>query len=407
MRITIFHSDFTEVGGAEILLTSQARWLMAAGHLVRIVALRADGSRWPAVLQGLPLQIVGLPAGVPKVEFLTSAMMPALAERARPFLQDADVVMAFNYPTAPLAALAVDGRRVWYACEPYRSLYLREGNPIAAAHAAQVGRAARDLATRQVARRLMRRGLRNTVLPWTMRGDAALREFDGRGVRSLQAVASLSKYGAACVRAATGRANPDVIFPMVRFGDAAAPRRGLRRSAPQVLVQTRLGIPKNIDTLLRGFALFRRTSPHAVLHVVGDGVRRKDFERIAARDLPGGVLFHGFLPAAELAVVSAQCDVFAFVPVDEPFGMVFPEAAARGLLLVGPDHGGPCEILEGGKLGAVVDACSVEALGDAMERAFRLDDADADRARERTAKACQARFGSEAIGRRLMELLGR
>jgi glycosyltransferase involved in cell wall biosynthesis len=94
------------------------------------------------------------------------------------------------------------------------------------------------------------------------------------------------------------------------------------------------------------------------------------------------------------------------VPFDEPFGMVFPEAAARGLLLVGPDHGGPAEILDGGQIGTVVDACSGEALCDAMDRAFRMSDTEADRAREQADRSCRARFGVEAVGKRLLQLLG-
>jgi len=65
--------------------------------------------------------------------------------------------------------------------------------------------------------------------------------------------------------------------------------------------------------------------------------------------------FHGFLPEAELRRVYEACQVMATLPLDEPFGMVLPEAAVRGLLLAGvarqegrsvPDRG---EDEEGGK----------------------------------------------------------
>jgi glycosyltransferase involved in cell wall biosynthesis len=407
MHITIFHSHFTSMGGAEVLLATQARWLKSAGHEVRIVALRADAAHCATHVSDLRVESMGLPAGVTKMEALTPAMMPALVERVRPFLHETDVVMAYNYPSAPLVAAAAGAgvRRVWYACEPYRSLYLREANPQAARHVDVTTGRAGDYATRQVARRLTRRRLISTLLPWTARQQRALKEFDGAGVRSLDAVASLSAYGAECVREATGRADVRVVYPMVCFAESAAPRRGLRRHAPQLLVQTRLGIPKNIDTLLRGFALFRATHPRAVLHVVGSGARRNALEKLAAQLAPGSVRFHGFMQTADLDALAATCDVFAFAPVDEPFGMVFPEAASRGLLLVGSDHGGPREILDHGAIGDLCDPFSATSIAVALERTYALTDAEADTRRSAADASVRARFGADVVGRQLESFL--
>ncbi len=407
MHITIFHSHFTSMGGAEVLLATQARWLKAAGHAVRIVALRTDAAHCATHMRDLSVESMGMPAGVHKMESLTSAMMPAMVERVRPFLRDTDVVMAYNFPSAPLTAAATaDGvRRVWYACEPYRSLYLREANPQASAHVDRAPGGAGDLATQQVARRLSRRKLMSTLLPWTERQQRALKDFDGAGVRALDAVASLSAYGADCVRAATGRTDVHVVYPMVRFAESAPPRRGLRRNAPQLLVQTRLGIPKNIDTLLRGFALFCAQYPRAALHVVGSGARRKALEQLASRIAPGSVHFHGFMQTADLDALSAACDVFAFAPVDEPFGMVFPEAASRGLLLVGSEHGGPSEILDGGAIGELCDPFSAESIASALERTYALTDAQADERRVAADASVRARFSADVVGRQLESFL--
>ncbi len=405
MRVTIFHSHFTSFGGAEVLLATQARWLAAAGHTVRIVALRADTAACATQLQGLRVEEIGLPKGVKKMESLTTAMMPELIDRARPFLRDADVIMAYNYPCAPLTAATADARRVWYACEPYRSLYVREGNPKAAHHAEMMGDAANDFATQQVARRLMRRGLMARMLPWKERQQRELRSFDGRGVCSLDAVASLSQYGADCVREATGRTDTEVVYPMVRFAESAPPRHGLRRGAPQILVQTRLGIPKNIDTLIRAFAIVRKVHKQAILHVVGSGARRKALEKLAASEAPGAVKFHGYLQTAELDVLSAECDVFAFAPVDEPFGMVFPEAASRGLLMVGSNHGGPREILEDGAIGELCDPFDADSIASAIKRTLALTDSQADSRRIAADASVRARFGADAVGRKLETFL--
>ena len=78
------------------------------------------------------------------------------------------------------------------------------------------------------------------------------------------------------------------------------------------------------------------------------------------------------------------------------YDMVFPEAAQRGLLLIGPDHGGPLEILDGGALGWALDIFSPEPLADALAEASRLPAHEVARRRERAATACRDRYGPRA-----------
>jgi glycosyltransferase involved in cell wall biosynthesis len=140
--------------------------------------------------------------------------------------------------------------------------------------------------------------------------------------------------------------------------------------------------------------------------VVGAGPFLNRLETLAGSLCPAGsIRFHGYLPDEELRRVYEACDVFALLTLDEPFGMVYPEAAAKGLLMVGPDHGGPMEILDGGRLGWVVDAFSPEALAEALEQIWSLDDAEVDRRREAADRACRARYGVETVGPQLMGLL--
>ena len=405
VRLTILHSQFQTMGGAEVLLTSQARWLAAAGHDVRVVAFTVDPAYRAKHLADLHVTEVGLPGGVQHMEALTPAMMPELVERTRPALKDCDTVMALNYPSAPIAADASNARRVWYACEPYRSLYLREGNPAAAAHADRAGLRAEDFATRQVARRLLRRKVQHAMFPWTAAREQSLKQFDGAAIRGLDGVASLSRYAADCVRDATGRADASVVHPMIRFTQTTPHRHGICRDAPQILVQTRLVIPKNLDTLIRALVIVRRRHPRAQLHVVGTGPRRAVLEHLARRVAPGAVTFHGFLSDAALDTLCASCDLFAFAPVDEPFGMVFPEAAARGLLMVGSDHGGPREILEDGAIGELCNPFDAECVADAILRTLALSDTEADARRARADHSVRARFCADVTGRQLESLL--
>ncbi|HMI88722.1 MAG TPA: hypothetical protein VK550_31805, partial [Polyangiaceae bacterium] len=89
-----------------------------------------------------------------------------------------------------------------------------------------------------------------------------------------------------------------------------------------------------------------------------------------------------------------------------PFGMVFPEAAARGLLLIGPDHGGPFEIMDGGRLGWPCDPFSPEALGDVLFEVSGLADADVGQRRGKADRACRDRYSESVIGPQLLRALG-
>ena len=85
--------------------------------------------------------------------------------------------------------------------------------------------------------------------------------------------------------------------------------------------------------------------------------------------------------------------------------MVYPEACARGLLLIGPDYGGPFEILDGGRLGWIRDPFLPEALADALHRVWALSDAEVDARRIEADRACRSRYSEAAIGPQLYRAL--
>ena len=78
-------------------------------------------------------------------------------------------------------------------------------------------------------------------------------------------------------------------------------------------------------------------------------------------------------------------------------------ALFAGLLLAGPDHGGPAEILDG--LGWTLPALSPEALCQALDQAWNLDEAELQRRRERADRACRQRYGEAAVLPLLLEAL--
>lgn len=393
MRIGIFHPALGKPGGAELLCVAQAQYLRKAGDAVCLVTFVYDAAQWADRMHGLEVRVAQQKRwtdGLGWSPRLTK--MGRRGARAVRLLGGVDTVLALNFPcSAMLGAAALPVRKVWQCNEPPRGLHLRLANPVLSARADAPHVRADDASTSHWRTQLARADRRGRL--------AALRAFDIEQVGRLDHVYAISEFSRDNARRIYGRCAAEVVYPIVRFPEGGRSRAGLNRQHLGVLVHSRLELVKNIDTVIRGFAQFQTTHAGAHLHLVGDGPAREPLQALAAQRLPATAFtFHGYLPDVELRRVYDACDVFALLPLDEPFGMVFPEAAAKGLLLIGPDHGGPLEILDGGRLGWCVDAFAPQALAQALSQAASLSDAEADRRRAETDRACRARFDEAVVG---------
>ena len=405
MRLAVFHPAFESVGGAEILAATQAGYYRDRGAAPDLVTLGYDPARWAERLKGIPVRVVekrhwtDLFLGWGRM-----AKLRARGHRATEVLRDYDLVVAHNFPaSALLGAAEIQGRKVWQCNEPPRGIHMREANPILTARLQSTqGRGLED-ATRQFQKSLAK----HDHSLGRSSSARARKDFDLESVRGIDQIYAISEFSRDNARRIYGRCEDRVIYPVVRFPEGGFVRSGLERSVRRVLVHSRLEVLKNIDTVIRGFSHFAKHSPvPCELHVVGEGPSRPRLEALAQENCPeGSVQFHGYLSDQDLRRVYEMCDVFALLTLDEPFGMVYPEAAAKGLLLVGPDHGGPLEILDGGRLGWTLDAFSPEALCDALEQVWSLEDAEVDHRRAEADRACRTRFSLEAVGPLLMDLL--
>lgn len=405
MRMAVFHPAFESVGGAEILAATQAEFYRDQGVAPEVVTLGYDQRRWGSRLAGIPVRVVEKRHWTdPFYGFSRMAKLRVRGKRAAKLLREYDLVLAHNFPSsALLGSASIPGRKIWQCNEPPRGIYVREANPILTARLLATAGAGPEEATRQFQKTMSKHerhmGRHSSA--------QARKVFDQESIAAIDQIYAISEFSRDNARAIYGRCEEQVIYPIVRFPEGGYPRQGLDRTIRRVLVHSRLEVLKNIDTVIRGFNLFSKSSPAPCeLHVVGQGPSRSVLEALAKETCPpGSVRFHGYLSDEDLRKVYEICDVFALLTLDEPFGMVFPEAAAKGLLLVGPDHGGPQEILDGGRLGWTVDAFAPEALCEALEQIWSLDDAEVDRRRNAVDKACRGRFGLPAIGPQLMGLL--
>lgn len=395
MHLDIFHPGFATFGGAEILLLAQARGLRNHGFEPRIASFDLDAQVWKDPLDGMPtLDIPKRAASDLLFGLGRMGKVNARFRRVASRLSDSPLILAHNFPASAMAGrLTSEGTRtVWYCHEPPRSLHPEAGSPLLQA-LSQRGNVPEELQAAVA-------GHRDRV----SQKNAALAAWEREGVSHLSAMVANSAFTGSVMQQIYGRCDA-VIPPMVPAPKGPRSARGVSRGL-QILTQARLDHMKNVGTVIRGFAVHQRTHPDARLHVVGEGRDRAAHEALAKTlGISDHVRFHGHLSQSALEALRAEMHVFALVSVDEPFGMVFAEAALSGLLVVGPHQGGPVEILEGGELGALADPCAPQSVADALDRLAALSDAEAEALRARAAQACQDRYAPEVLLPRLAAVL--
>jgi phosphatidyl-myo-inositol dimannoside synthase len=159
-------------------------------------------------------------------------------------------------------------------------------------------------------------------------------------------------------------------------GVAIRERHGLQ-DRPVVVCVSRMVPRKGQDTLIKAWprvlaAASSRPAAGAgpVLLLVGDGPYRAKLEQLATRtNVADSVVFTGPVPAAELPAYYDAGDVFAMPcrtrrgGLDvEGLGIVYLEASASGLPVVGGDSGGAPDAILNGETGYVVPGRDTEAV---------------------------------------------
>lgn len=150
-----------------------------------------------------------------------------------------------------------------------------------------------------------------------------------------------------------------------------APSRPYRCEAfePYVLTVSRLIAHKRVDLLLR--ALAHPLATHLRAEVIGDGDARGELQELARTlGVADRVRWWGHVDEATLLDRLARCRVVCFTPASEDYGFVAAEAAAASKPLVTcHDSGGPVEIVEHNRTGAICapdPAALAAALADLM-----------------------------------------
>jgi phosphatidyl-myo-inositol dimannoside synthase len=119
--------------------------------------------------------------------------------------------------------------------------------------------------------------------------------------------------------------------------------------------------------------------PGIVYVVAGDGDDRARLEARASElaGEGGGVRFLGYVPDEELPDLYRLADLFVMPSSEEGFGIVYLEAAACGLRVIGGAGGGSGDAIPDERVGELVDPTDRDGLVEAVTRLLRQGPADA------------------------------
>ena len=154
---------------------------------------------------------------------------------------------------------------------------------------------------------------------------------------------------------------------------------------------------KGHDRVIRALPQLLSQHPDTIYLIVGDGDDRPRLESLAVEcGVVENVQFTGSVPSEELPDYFRLADVFVMPSTGEGFGIVFLEAMATGVRVIGGNQDGSADPLADGQLGWPVDPDNERELISAICAALSTDSANVDRA---------SRFNHQAFAEHLQALV--
>jgi phosphatidyl-myo-inositol dimannoside synthase len=189
---------------------------------------------------------------------------------------------------------------------------------------------------------------------------------------------------------------------------------GIAPGRPVVVCVSRMVPRKGQDTLIRAWPAVRAHAPNdPLLLLVGDGPYQRSLQRLAARlGVSGSVLLTGAVSWGDLPAYYDAGTIFAMPcrtrrgGLDvEGLGIVYLEAAATGLPVIGGDSGGAPDAILDGETGYVVAGDDIKALADRITELL-CDPAGAAAMGEKGRAWIDREWAWDLVADRLRALLG-
>ncbi|HHY28301.1 MAG TPA: glycosyltransferase family 4 protein [Desulfitobacterium dehalogenans] len=142
-----------------------------------------------------------------------------------------------------------------------------------------------------------------------------------------------------------------------------------------ILSVSNLKKTKGIDLNLQALASLVKTYPNLTYRIVGGGEEGQNLEALAENlHLGSNVLFLGKLPHQEALQEMAQADIFCLPSWQEGFGVVYIEAMASGIPVIGVKGEGIEDVIQHGTNGLLVRPHEVSDLVEALDSLLKSPD---------------------------------
>lgn len=157
-------------------------------------------------------------------------------------------------------------------------------------------------------------------------------------------------------------------------GKPDSAQRGAESLSPSLLTVCRLVPRKGCDTVIRALPPLLSIFPHIQYSIVGDGPELPRLKQLVVElDLESHVKFFGSLNDAEREQQYRKADVFVMAARQsawdyEGFGIVFLEAMARGLPVIGANTGGIPDVIKDEATGLLVPPDDPISVAQAVRR---------------------------------------
>ena len=121
-------------------------------------------------------------------------------------------------------------------------------------------------------------------------------------------------------------------------------------------------------------AFYELNLPKSELWFIGGGLEDSPLKSVIKKYQRPNIMFKGSYPQKQLQSLYAQGSVFVLASLSDGFGMVVPQAMACGLPVIVTTNVGAADIVTDEKNGLIVEACSVDALKDAILKLYESEE---------------------------------
>ena len=125
---------------------------------------------------------------------------------------------------------------------------------------------------------------------------------------------------------------------------------------------------KGIDLNIKAIAKLKQKYPNIIYLIIGKGKEKKKLKELVSKlNLQDRVIFIGEVPHYKVMEYMAFCDILSLPSWNEGFGIVYLEAMAQGVPVIGCQVEGIEDFVEHGSTGLLVKPKDVDSLAQAID----------------------------------------